>query len=352
MDGDAEPVIKYSGSDYGGIRTYTFDYRIVYLGFGFEAINGSQDRSTLMYRSIEWLNKTDKEPYVILEYPANGSSFNENEIWFNVTVLDDFKIDNVTLYGDFGGSWEAQTTVYPNNNTEIGVKLELDEGTYTWNYLAYDNTSQNDWGIEDRMIHITSSITTTTTSTTTTTLEMSSDGNETTTTITSTTVSTTTTTEANATTTTISTTTTTIVEMKGSPIGLILIVAGIGGAVGTTIFIIKFVGVEQLMETLKIGSLMGRVSKAPEALSTTTNFILKYPEKYLGGKVAVTGKLKLVKKGEFGELWYTLEGESGEIFVRTNKILHTGRGKLTGRVVKKDKGIFIQLESFKPSSRK
>jgi len=72
----------------------------------------------------------------------------------------------------------------------------------------------------------------------------------------------------------------------------------------------------------------------------------------LGEKVSITGNLKLVKKGKFGELWYILEDESGKIFVRTNKILHTGKGKLKGKIVKRDKGVFIQLESFKPSSRK
>ncbi len=189
--------------------------------------------------------------------------------------------------------------------------------------------------------------------TTTTTTIITDDNVTTTTTTTSTTATTTTTTTTETTTTTtISTTTTTMVEMKGTPISLILISVGIAGVVGTIIFIVKFVGIEEIMKTLKIGSLIERVSKVPEALSSTTNFILKYPEKYVGKKVSVTGDLKLAKKGDLGELWYVLEDKSGKISVRTNKTLYTGRGKLIGRVIKKDKNIFIQLESFKVHSKK
>jgi len=211
LNGDAKTIFTYTGGDCGAVRTNTFDYRIVYLGFGFEAINNSQDRITLMRRSIEWLNKTDREPYVILKYPINNSIFSSNETWFNVTVLDDFKVDNVTLYGNFSGYWKANTTLYPNNNTETGVKLKLNVGAYIWNYLVYDNASQSDWGSENRTVRITSYTTTstttaaTTTSVTTTTTAPATTSNTTTTvtssTSTSTTVSTSSTTTAELTTT-------------------------------------------------------------------------------------------------------------------------------------------------------
>jgi hypothetical protein len=161
-----------------------------------------------MRRGVEWLNKTDKEPYVILKYPVNNSSFSSNEIWFNVTVLDDFKVDNVTLYGNFGGSYRANATLYPNNNTETGVKLKLDAGAYIWNYLAYDNASQYDWGNENRTIRINSYITTSTTTAGTTTSAATTT--IVTTALTTTTNTTTTVTSSTRSSTTVSSTTTTI----------------------------------------------------------------------------------------------------------------------------------------------
>jgi uncharacterized repeat protein (TIGR01451 family) len=52
----AAPVFFYKGGGCGGLRADTcLGYRVVYLSFGFEAINDCQDRREVMERTLEWL---------------------------------------------------------------------------------------------------------------------------------------------------------------------------------------------------------------------------------------------------------------------------------------------------------
>jgi uncharacterized repeat protein (TIGR01451 family) len=52
----AAPVFFYEGNGCGGLRADTcLGYRVVYLSFGFEAINDRQDRREVMWRTLKWL---------------------------------------------------------------------------------------------------------------------------------------------------------------------------------------------------------------------------------------------------------------------------------------------------------
>jgi len=52
----AAPVLAYQGDGCGGVRVGTcLDYRVVYLSFGFEAINDRAVRREVMGRALEWL---------------------------------------------------------------------------------------------------------------------------------------------------------------------------------------------------------------------------------------------------------------------------------------------------------
>jgi len=57
LDPDAAaPVLTYRGSSCGGVRVGTcLDYRVIYLSFGFEAINDRAMRREVMGRAIDWL---------------------------------------------------------------------------------------------------------------------------------------------------------------------------------------------------------------------------------------------------------------------------------------------------------
>jgi uncharacterized repeat protein (TIGR01451 family) len=53
----AAPVLAYQGDGCGGIRVGTcLDYRVIYLSFGFEAINDRAVRREVMGRALDWLS--------------------------------------------------------------------------------------------------------------------------------------------------------------------------------------------------------------------------------------------------------------------------------------------------------
>jgi hypothetical protein len=57
-DGDATTILSYRGSSWiGGIRATdsTSGARVVYLGFGYEAIDNAQDRADLLGPALDWL---------------------------------------------------------------------------------------------------------------------------------------------------------------------------------------------------------------------------------------------------------------------------------------------------------
>jgi hypothetical protein len=54
-DAAASTILTYDASRNGGIKVDTGTYRLVYLAFGFEAINNAADRSALMQNALEWL---------------------------------------------------------------------------------------------------------------------------------------------------------------------------------------------------------------------------------------------------------------------------------------------------------
>jgi hypothetical protein len=62
LDGDetAVPIFVYTGSLFNaGVRLETATYKAVYLGFGYEGINNSDDRNLLMTRILDWMFPLD-----------------------------------------------------------------------------------------------------------------------------------------------------------------------------------------------------------------------------------------------------------------------------------------------------
>ena len=141
----ANPIFVYSGDGVAGIKAQTLKYNVIYLAFGFEAINNSEDRKNLMNNSINFFYKYlyDKPPVVFLHCQKYTNS---QPVWLNLTAIDDFEVENATLYTNFTGEWKANSTISLQNNTLSGLSFELEEGAYVWNYLVYDNSSFSDWG--------------------------------------------------------------------------------------------------------------------------------------------------------------------------------------------------------------
>jgi len=86
---------------------------------------------------------TDNPPSVTLNSPSDGYSTTETSITFNATASDDYNVANMTLYGNFTGTWQANETKTTSGTsvTETWTKT-LDVGYYVWNVKACDNASQ------------------------------------------------------------------------------------------------------------------------------------------------------------------------------------------------------------------
>ncbi|MFH0832320.1 MAG: hypothetical protein V1900_01175, partial [Candidatus Aenigmatarchaeota archaeon] len=111
--------------------------------------------STLM-----WVNVTDTTaPNVTLNSPADGY-FNDTasavNVTFNCSATDNYALANISLYitNSQNASFALnQTSVIAGTNNSANWTLNLGNGNYTWNCLAYDTYGNSDWS-ENRTIII------------------------------------------------------------------------------------------------------------------------------------------------------------------------------------------------------
>ncbi len=89
-------------------------------------------------------------PTVILNSPINNYNQTSASITFNCTAYDDLNLTNVTLYNNFNG-WQANGTNSSgiNNAAYIFIRTAPTNGTFTWNCLAYDNSSQSSFASQN-----------------------------------------------------------------------------------------------------------------------------------------------------------------------------------------------------------
>ncbi len=130
----AFPVLEYSPGAEGALR-YNAGYRLVYLAFGFEAVNTQSDRDTLMTRCLEWLangNWPDTSPPTVTDVsPNGGEEFSTGE---NVTITwiaaDDTGVTSVDILLSTDGGLTYDETI---------VEGTVNTGVYTW--VASDGAS-------------------------------------------------------------------------------------------------------------------------------------------------------------------------------------------------------------------
>jgi hypothetical protein len=123
----ATAVLEYHPGAEGALR-YDTGHRLVYLAFGFEAVNTSADRDTLMSRCLEWLAAgtwPDTEPPVVTAvYPNGGEEFSTGEdVAITWTATDDTDVTTVDiLLSTDGGLTFGETIAEGIANT----------GTHIW----------------------------------------------------------------------------------------------------------------------------------------------------------------------------------------------------------------------------
>ncbi len=82
-------------------------------------------------------------PIITLNKPDNGNYSGVREIVFNVNAYDNIDLANVSLYGDWTGSWLLNETNSSgiNNTNYVFTKNMSGEGVYYWKIHSCDNSS-------------------------------------------------------------------------------------------------------------------------------------------------------------------------------------------------------------------
>ncbi len=123
----ASSVLEYSPGAEGALR-YDTGHRLVYLAFGFEAVNTAADRDTLMSRCLDWLadgNWPDTAPPVVTTISPNGGE--EYEAGENVMIMwtagDNTDVTSVDILMSTDGGMTFDETI---------VTGAANSGAHTW----------------------------------------------------------------------------------------------------------------------------------------------------------------------------------------------------------------------------
>jgi hypothetical protein len=104
FDADAVNLFKFSiFNQFGSIRAQTADFRVVYLGFGFEQIDDQATRDTLMSRSISWLKEG-----LVVGIPGKGNN-----------------VKSYSLEQNYPNPFNPVTTInyYLENESQVSLKI-------------------------------------------------------------------------------------------------------------------------------------------------------------------------------------------------------------------------------------
>ncbi|NIM20546.1 MAG: IPTL-CTERM sorting domain-containing protein [Candidatus Latescibacteria bacterium] len=123
----ATEVFEYVSGSAGGIKCES-PHRIVYLAFGFEAINTSADRDLLMQRAVDWLAMgalPDTDPPIIsLDRPTTGAELwligDDEDVQWTASDNSGTCLIDILLSRDGGASYpETLTTAEPNDGSYL-----------------------------------------------------------------------------------------------------------------------------------------------------------------------------------------------------------------------------------------
>jgi len=126
--------ISLSGSRFSVGATYYWNVQTIDTGLAKSAWSAEQTFT---------LTSDFTPPVVTLNAPSEGLVTNQTQnIVFNATVYDDYNLTNVSLYGNWTGTWHLNTTNSSGiNNTNYIFRANATEGNWLWGIRACDATS-------------------------------------------------------------------------------------------------------------------------------------------------------------------------------------------------------------------
>ncbi|MBU0456754.1 MAG: right-handed parallel beta-helix repeat-containing protein [Nanoarchaeota archaeon] len=143
-------------------RTYHTPHNITATKLGYisnsTTINLTQTNSTFVTLILP--TAPDNYPNVTLVSPTDNytnSTSDPVNVFFECNSTDDNGLTNISLYitNSSNQSFSLnQTTNISGTSNSTSWILNLANGNYTWNCLAYDSAGQNDWGDANRTLKI------------------------------------------------------------------------------------------------------------------------------------------------------------------------------------------------------
>ncbi len=100
------------------------------------------------YNSSSYILKVNNPelPIVTLNYPENYINTSNSLVDFNCSFTDDDNLANVSLFINQNGNFTLnQTNFISGTNNQTNFTLNLEDGEYSWNCLAYDNSSNSNF---------------------------------------------------------------------------------------------------------------------------------------------------------------------------------------------------------------
>lgn len=128
-----------SGAANSGVWSASYNVSNLEQGTHTVTILANDTISNLNNTQTLTFNLNSPYPVVTLNRPAAQTNTSNTSITFNCSVTDDLGVLNLTLYGNWTGSWQANETASVNGTSnESAFSKTLSDGVYAWNCLAYD----------------------------------------------------------------------------------------------------------------------------------------------------------------------------------------------------------------------
>ena len=139
----ASAVFNYTGDGCGAIKANTTTYKVVYFAFGFEGINNSADRDTVMNRVITWLGVVSPTAVFDTDSPANPypSIFGTHN--GTITPNQTIAVSKLYTYPCTGTGGHSEYVAFYN----VTTGAEIANGTWNgyqgagdYHYIIFENS--------------------------------------------------------------------------------------------------------------------------------------------------------------------------------------------------------------------
>ena len=119
-------------------------------------IGGGQNQPATIYAVYLAVDQGPPEPNVTLNAPAHNNITDTTPIQFNFTAVDQtYSTLNCTLYANFTGTWEPNTTLTGvQNNTRTNISISPNDGVYVWNVNCTNSFGRSAFAPSNRTIYV------------------------------------------------------------------------------------------------------------------------------------------------------------------------------------------------------